>query len=69
MSEAQKNHDAAGQRLCRKCAEDREKAVLRTSDEAENRKRKAKAEAEPLTCCAPGCGVSFWEVGHLSRNR
>eukprot|EP00959_Pyramimonas_sp_CCMP1952_P039866 833555-Pyramimonas_sp.AAC.1 len=28
-----------------------------------NRKRQAEAEAEPLTCCAPGCGVLFWEVG------
>ena len=65
MSEAQKKHSAAGERLCRKCAEVRDKVTR----EANNRKRKAEAKAEPLTCCAPGCGVSFWEVGHLNRNQ
>ena len=30
-----------------------------------NRKRKAEAETKPLTCCAPECGVSFWDAGHL----
>eukprot|EP00959_Pyramimonas_sp_CCMP1952_P246063 5142860-Pyramimonas_sp.AAC.1 len=41
MSEAQKKRSAAGQRLRRKCAEDREKAALRRNCAAENRKRRA----------------------------
>eukprot|EP00959_Pyramimonas_sp_CCMP1952_P354703 7429926-Pyramimonas_sp.AAC.1 len=54
MSEAQKKHNAAGERLCRKCAEERENEVRRGNAEAANRKRKAEADAKPLTCAACG---------------
>ena len=63
MSEAQKKHNAAGERLCRKCAEEREKAVLRSNYEAGNRKRKAEADAKPLTCAA--CRGAFSDTKHL----
>eukprot|EP00959_Pyramimonas_sp_CCMP1952_P467142 9491108-Pyramimonas_sp.AAC.1 len=67
MSEAQKKRNAAGQRLCRKCAEEREKAVLRTNCEAGNLKRTAEAEAKPLTCAA--CGEAFSNTRHLKRKQ
>eukprot|EP00959_Pyramimonas_sp_CCMP1952_P352344 7382219-Pyramimonas_sp.AAC.1 len=67
MSEAQKKHNAAGQRLCRKCAEEWEKAVLRTNYEAGNLKRKAEAEAKPLTCAARG--EAFSDTRHLKHKQ
>eukprot|EP00959_Pyramimonas_sp_CCMP1952_P144293 3020749-Pyramimonas_sp.AAC.1 len=50
MSDAQKKHYAAGDRLRRKCAEERENEIRRRNAEAANRKRKAEADAKPLTC-------------------
>eukprot|EP00959_Pyramimonas_sp_CCMP1952_P021427 451876-Pyramimonas_sp.AAC.1 len=67
MSNAQKKHNAAGERLCRKCAEEREKTVTRTNCEAGNRKRKAEADAKPLTCAA--CGGAFSNTTHLKHNQ
>ena len=66
MSDAQKRRSAAGERLCRACAEAKEKATRRENAETANRKRKAEADAKSLTCCAPGCGAVFWDTGHLS---
>ena len=43
-SEAQKKHNAAGERLCRKCAEEREKVT----HESNNRKRKKEADTTHL---------------------
>ena len=67
MSEAQKNNNAAGERLCRKCAEEREKEVRRGNAEAANRKRKAEADAKPLTCAA--CGEAFSDTKHLKHTQ
>eukprot|EP00959_Pyramimonas_sp_CCMP1952_P215626 4510614-Pyramimonas_sp.AAC.1 len=63
MSEAQKKHNAAGERLCRKCAAEREKEVRRGNAEAANRKRKAEADAKSLICAA--CGGAFSDTKHL----
>ena len=57
MSEAQKKHNAAGERLCRNCAVERDKKVRQGNYETSNRKRKAGADAKPLTCAA--CGEAF----------
>ena len=65
MSAAQKKHYEAGERLCRRCAEEREKSTLASN----NRKRKAAAEAEALQCCVPGCGVTFRETDHLTQSQ
>ena len=63
VSDAQKRHKAAGERLCRKCAEERE----RTTRESNNRKRKAEAEAKSLTCAA--CGGAFSDTKHLKQGQ
>ena len=59
--------DAAGERLCKKCALDRENTVLRANYEAANRKRKAEADAKPLTCAA--CGGAFSDTKHLKQTQ
>ena len=67
MSDAQKKHNVAGMRLCRKCAEGRENEVRRGNAEAANRKRKAEADAKPLTCAA--CGGAFSDTKHLKQTQ
>ena len=67
MSEAQKKRKAAGERLCKKCALDRENTVLRANYEAGNRKRKAEAEAKPLTSVAGG--KPFSDTKHLKQKQ
>eukprot|EP00959_Pyramimonas_sp_CCMP1952_P102209 2138019-Pyramimonas_sp.AAC.1 len=52
VSDAQKKRNAAGDRLCRKCAEEQEKELRRGNAEAANRKRKAEADARPPTRAA-----------------
>ena len=68
MSEAQKKHNAAGERLCRNCAVEREKTVRQGNAETANRKRKAEADAKrlelELTCAA--CSEKFPRQGHIS---
>ena len=63
MSEAQKKHKAAGERLCQRCAEERQRTTL----ESNNRKRKAEADAKPLTCAA--CGGAFSDTKHLKQGQ
>eukprot|EP00959_Pyramimonas_sp_CCMP1952_P307008 6425595-Pyramimonas_sp.AAC.1 len=67
MSDAQKKHNAAGGRLCRKCAEEQEKEVRRGNAEAANRKREAEADARPLTRAA--CGEAFSDTKHLKHKQ
>ena len=67
MSEAQKKHNAAGERLCRTCAEEREKEVRRQNADSGRRKRKAEAEAKPLTCAT--CGEAFSDTKHMNHNQ
>ena len=56
----------AGERLCRACARDKKGGRNEKAD-AENHKRKAAAEARPLTCAA--CGEAFSYVKHLNENQ
>ena len=63
VSDAQKKRKATGERLCRKCAEERE----RTTRESNNRKRKAEADAKLLTCAA--CGEAFSDTKHLRQGQ
>ena len=67
VSDAQKKYNAAGMRLCQRCAEGRYNEVLRENWEASNRKRKAEADAKPLTC-AP-CGGAFSDTKHLKQKQ
>ena len=52
-----------GKRLCKRCAEERERTTL----ESINRKRKAEAEAKPLSCAA--CGGAFSDTKHLKQGQ
>ena len=63
ISGAQNKHKAAGERLCQRCAEERE----RTTRESNNRKRKAEADAKSLTCAA--CGGAFSHAKHLKQGQ
>ena len=63
MSEAQKKHKEAGERLCRRCAEERD----RTTRESNNKTRKVEAEAKPMTCAA--CGGAFSDREHLKQHQ
>ena len=49
------------------CAEGRENEVRRANAEAANRKRKAEADAKPLTCAA--CGGAFSDTKHLKQGQ
>ena len=63
MSEAQKKHKTAGERLCRECAEERAEKTR----ELNNRKKKAEAGAKPLTCAA--CERAFPDTKHLKHKQ
>ena len=52
----------AGEKLCRTCARD-----AKGGDNDLNRKRKAEAEAKPLTCAA--CGEEFSDRKHLKQGQ
>ena len=53
----------AGEKFCRTCARDEPQAKA----EAANRKRKAEADAKPLTCAA--CGGAFADTKHLKQTQ
>ena len=63
MSDAQKKHKAAGERLCQRCAAERQRTTL----ESNNRKRKAEADAKPLTCAS--CRGAFSDTKHLKHKQ
>ncbi len=56
----------AGERLCRACARN-EKGGRNEKADAENRKRKAEADAKPLTCAA--CKGAFSDTKHLKQKQ